>query len=466
MKRIISTLFGLAILCLFAEARAVPTTVSFTGRLTTTSGPVSGQVNITFRLFDLATNGTVMWTEPRPNLTATNGLVYADLGALTTLDEGILLNAPLFLEIQVGAEVLTPRLPLQSVPYSIRSEISNSADTLGTIAPADVVTTVTATGGGLSAVRTGNTVSITGTGASGTAPINVAAGVVSLVTCSNNQVYKMSGGSWGCASDNDVPYTAVANGGINITGQTIGLLTTCAQNSVLKAGATAGTWACGSDNDVPYTAIANGGINVTGQTIGLLTTCAQNSVLKAGATAGTWACATDNDAGGDILGITTNSGSGLDGGCAGGTCTLTADPTDFNAIPINTYNSLSILVDTVYTTGEQLATTTVSAPGAGYIIVFFSADAYCSTCASGTTETSSLYVWLTTAATGTLSEYWFQGLNNSGGTTTWTSITVNNVFPVAAAGNVTIYARSGISSAGGETTRVDQLRMTAFFVPS
>jgi hypothetical protein len=272
MKRIISTLFGLAILCLFAEAQAVPATVSFTGRLSTSTGPVSGAVTVTFSLFNQATNGTVMWTETR-SLTATAaGLVYADLGSMTTLDEGILTDAPLFLEIQVGSEVLTPRLPLQSVPYAIRAETAN---TLGGTVTADEVVTAA------------------------TAPISIATGTASLTTCGANQIYKMVGGSWQCAADTDTntTYSAVAGGGLALSGTAFGLLTTCANGQVLKAGASAGQWACANDTDTSttYTSAAGGGINVSGTAIGLLTTCANGQVLKAGATAGQWACGTDTN---------------------------------------------------------------------------------------------------------------------------------------------------------------------------
>lgn len=282
MKRIISTLFGLAVLCLFAEAHAVPTTVSFTGRLTTSNGPVSGNVNVTFSLFNQATNGTVMWTETRNNLPANNGLIYADLGSLTTLDESVLANAALFLEIQVGTEVLTPRLPLQSVPYSIRSEISNSADTLGTIAPGDVVTTVNQ-GNGVNVNRTGNTVTV---------------GL--LTTCSANQVLKAgAGGTWNCAADTDTntTYTAAANSGVVLNTTVFGLMT-CSAGQVLKAGATAGQWGCAADTDTDtnttYSAAANSGVVLNTTAFGLMT-CSAGQVLKAGATAGQWGCANDTD---------------------------------------------------------------------------------------------------------------------------------------------------------------------------
>jgi hypothetical protein len=296
MKRIISTLFGLAMLCLFAEAQAVPATVSFTGRLSTSTGPVSGAVTVTFSLFNQATNGTVMWTETR-NLTATAaGLVYADLGSMTTLDEGILTDAPLFLEIQVGSEVLTPRLPLQSVPYAIRAETANILG--GTVTADEVVTAATA-------------------------PIAITTGTASLVTCGASQIYKMSGGTWQCAADTDTntTYSAGANGGLALNGTAFGL-TTCTTGQVLKSTG-AGTWGCAADTDTntSYTPVANGGVAISGTTVGL-TTCAVGQVLKSTGT-GTYGCAADNDAGGDITGVTASTG--LSGGGTSGTVTLSVN---------------------------------------------------------------------------------------------------------------------------------------------
>ncbi len=137
MKRIISTLFGLALLCMFAEAQAVPGTVAFTGRLSTSNGPVAGNVSLTFNLFSTATGGSSVWTETR-SIDAVAGLVYVDLGATSTLDEMDFGNGPLFLQITVSGETLMPRFPIQSVPYAIRARAANSADTLGTLSPGDV----------------------------------------------------------------------------------------------------------------------------------------------------------------------------------------------------------------------------------------------------------------------------------------------------------------------------------------
>lgn len=248
MKRLVSTLFGLALLCLFAEAQAVPSTVAFTGRLSTTNGPVTGNVNIVFTLYDAATGGSSQWTETRNNIAAVNGLVYVDLGAATTLDETVFGNGPLFLEINVAGETLSPRLPIQSVPYAIRSQAANTADTLGTITQGDVLTNGVTSGGGISAMKTGNT-------------LNVA-----LSTCAANQVLKSNGATWSCQADADTntTYGVTANAGLALSGTNFGL-TTCTAGQVLKAGA-GGTWACAADADTntTYSALAGGGITING----------------------------------------------------------------------------------------------------------------------------------------------------------------------------------------------------------
>ena len=300
MKRILSMLVGLVALCVVTEARAVPGTIAFTGRLSTSSGPVNGTVNATFTLYNAATAGSSVWTENRAGLTANAGLLYVDLGAATTLDEMVFDGTPLFLEIIINGETLSPRLPMRSVAFAFRAAAADSADTLGSIAPGDVVTTVTASGG-IAATRTGNTVSLTGTPVTGAAPIAVTGGAVGLTTCAANQIYKMVGGAWQCAADTDTntTYTAAANGGVLVNGSNqIGLISTCASGQVLKAGATAGTWACAADTDTntTYTAAVNGGVVVNGSNqIGLLTTCASGQVLKAGSPGGIWSCAADTD---------------------------------------------------------------------------------------------------------------------------------------------------------------------------
>lgn len=250
MKHLASILVGLALLCTFAEAHAVPATVSFTGRLTTSTGPVDGAVALRFSLYDQAIEGAEVWSETRPSVTATAGLVYVDLGALTTLDDAVLADDALYLEIRVGNEILTPRLALQSVPYAIRAEVADRAALLGTIAPADVVTSVIG-GGGVTVSRSGNTITLGSTlqpRVTGTCGPNAAIASVSAT------------GTVTCETDNDTTYSGGA--GISVAGTTIGL-TACTAGQVLKAGA-AGTWTCAADVDTNTTYVGGSGVTLTG----------------------------------------------------------------------------------------------------------------------------------------------------------------------------------------------------------
>ena len=429
MKRIISTLCGLAILCLFAEARAVPGTVAFTGRLSTSAGPVNGVVNMTFTLYTAPTAGSSVWTESRPNITASAGLVYVDLGAATTLDDTVFDGAPLFLEIIVGTETLSPRVPIRSVPYAFRASAADTADTLGTIAPGDVVTAVTGTGG-ITATRSGNTVSLSGTPVTGTAPIAVTGSAVGLTTCAANQIYKMVGGTWQCSTDVDTntTYSAAANGGILVNASNqIGLIATCAAGQVLKAGA-GGTWACAND--------------------------------------------TDTNSGGTITGITTTAGtSGLDGGCATGNCSLVVDPTDFNsATPISLNNDTT--VDFVSTTGTySLLNSVTVAPPAGYggrALLIATVQARCGTstttaCTLSTQSVAGTVGWQTTSATAPLSgtdKTWgAQGTDND-----FVMVTTMHLVNLAAGASQTFFLNGNCTGIGG--CQYDQIQTAAIFLPN
>jgi hypothetical protein len=141
---------GLVTLCAAATAFAAPNSLNFTGRLSTTSGPVDGAISVTFTVYDADRGGAAQWSDTL-SLTALNGLVFAELGTATNpLDETVFTGSKMFLEIIVGTETLSPRLPINSTAYAVRATAANSADTLGgTILPSNVVTGVAA-GTGLS----------------------------------------------------------------------------------------------------------------------------------------------------------------------------------------------------------------------------------------------------------------------------------------------------------------------------
>jgi hypothetical protein len=147
---------GLVTLCAAATAFAAPSSLNFTGRLSTASGAANGPVSVTFTVYDAQTGGASHWSDTLL-LTATNGLVFAELGTeKNPLDETVFTGSKMFLEIIVGGETLSPRLPINSTAYAVHA---NTADTLGGLAPSDVVTGVTP-GAGLSGGGSGGNLSL------------------------------------------------------------------------------------------------------------------------------------------------------------------------------------------------------------------------------------------------------------------------------------------------------------------
>ena len=231
MRKIAITL----ILFWSAVAGAVPNTINFTGRLSKTSGPVNGAVNLTLKLYDVASGGTPLWTEIHNNAGANNGLVFVDAGTLSTLDDTVFSGNRLYLEIVVETETLSPRIAINSVPYAMRSSAATNADFLGTsIRPGDVVTSINA-GPGVVAAKTGNAVAVS----------------LSTTGCVSGQAYKFNGATFACANDLNTTYTGGA--GISVSGTTVSLATTgCTAGSVWKFNGTA--FVCAPDANTTYAA--------------------------------------------------------------------------------------------------------------------------------------------------------------------------------------------------------------------
>lgn len=103
----------------------IPRTVAFQGVLTNSAGAPkpNGSYTVTFRLYDGLTAGTLVWTEPNRALTVSNGrgMFSTTLGAPTSFGN-LAFDKPYFLEVQVSGDApMTPRVPLQSVPYALNA---------------------------------------------------------------------------------------------------------------------------------------------------------------------------------------------------------------------------------------------------------------------------------------------------------------------------------------------------------
>ncbi len=114
-----------------ASQAQVPISVPFSGSLSTSSGPVDGNVSVVFRLFNAATNGNEVWTETH-NLSVAGGLVLTELGSAgTPLDASVFDGTPLWLEVEIDTEVLSPRSAIGAVPYAMRADEASYAATAG-----------------------------------------------------------------------------------------------------------------------------------------------------------------------------------------------------------------------------------------------------------------------------------------------------------------------------------------------
>src|SRR3954452_503214 len=88
----------------------VPQTVSFTARISDGDAPAQGNVNLHIALFDAATGGAMLWDEAQ-TLAADKGLVFASLGSTTPLTPAVFDGRPLFAELSVEGDVMSPRIP-------------------------------------------------------------------------------------------------------------------------------------------------------------------------------------------------------------------------------------------------------------------------------------------------------------------------------------------------------------------
>lgn len=122
----------LALLALLASAglaMAVPQQIDYQGKLTDSAGAnINGATSMVFRIWNHVTAGSVVWAETQAMVMVESGLFHVNLGAGYPIEEGLFNADGLYLSIQVGADAqMTPRLPLQSVPYALVAEYAESA---------------------------------------------------------------------------------------------------------------------------------------------------------------------------------------------------------------------------------------------------------------------------------------------------------------------------------------------------
>ena len=126
MKKINPTLKLAALAaCLLAAAHGVlqagaPLKINFQGRLDESGAPAEGSKSFVFKIYDVSSGGTPVWTSATQPLTLSQGVFSASLAAGTpaALSTGTFTGAR-YVEITVDDVVLSPRQEMVSAPYAL-----------------------------------------------------------------------------------------------------------------------------------------------------------------------------------------------------------------------------------------------------------------------------------------------------------------------------------------------------------
>lgn len=135
MRSIVSMAACLGVLVATAAWSAVPSTISYQGVLTDNGGNLvpDGNYDVTFRVYDVASGGAPLYTEPHTGLNQvaiSKGGFSVILGSLTPLT--LPFDAPYNLGVQVGAGAeLLPRIALTAGPYSLSLRLPFSGSASG-----------------------------------------------------------------------------------------------------------------------------------------------------------------------------------------------------------------------------------------------------------------------------------------------------------------------------------------------
>ncbi|MEK7383908.1 MAG: hypothetical protein AAB262_11580, partial [Elusimicrobiota bacterium] len=114
-------------------AGTVPGAINYQGRLLDNGVAVTGTRSISFRLYSAASGGTLLWSNAAQAITVTQGVFGATLSISTGPLSG---PAQKYLEVQVDNTTLSPREPLNAVPYalvakSLEDQVTLSSVTVG-----------------------------------------------------------------------------------------------------------------------------------------------------------------------------------------------------------------------------------------------------------------------------------------------------------------------------------------------
>ncbi|MCP4634238.1 MAG: hypothetical protein GY855_15035 [candidate division Zixibacteria bacterium] len=124
MRFTISLLVLIMVFTASLMAVEVPNIINFQGYLTNGSTPLDGSFELTFKIYDVPTGGTELWTETR-TFDVSDGYYSILLGEATPIDISFSGNAWIGVQI-TGQSEMTPRYQIASMPYAYVAKYADS----------------------------------------------------------------------------------------------------------------------------------------------------------------------------------------------------------------------------------------------------------------------------------------------------------------------------------------------------
>ncbi|MFM2383864.1 MAG: hypothetical protein RIQ72_436 [Candidatus Parcubacteria bacterium] len=181
---------------------AAPTTaIGFQGQLLNSGNPVNTSVSATFRFYDALTGGVAQGSLINKTVSVSNG--YFGTQFTESDIAGIDFNQSLWLEVVIEGNTLTPRSPINSVPFSNKSFGTFAYTTAPTVGPS----------GSLYFDTTANLLKVS----NGTSWIDVSTSTLSGWTANGTHIYNNNSGNIGIGTT--TPSSKLSIGGdVNLTG--------------------------------------------------------------------------------------------------------------------------------------------------------------------------------------------------------------------------------------------------------
>ncbi len=127
-RSVILILTAMSCLGVVGALADVPDYVNYQGTLIDTSGnPINGQCNLQFSLYADSVGGSSLWSETHPQVFVTDGFFNLFLGSINPFPDTLFNGQDLWLETTVEGEILIPRTNFGSVPYGLKSKVTDHA---------------------------------------------------------------------------------------------------------------------------------------------------------------------------------------------------------------------------------------------------------------------------------------------------------------------------------------------------